>query len=87
MNKKLDPSQRYSLGALFPDVHFNQREIRIMISLLRGQAPRVIAKQFHCTARTVLFYIESIKKMLACESICKIIELVKKSSLAKETSS
>lgn len=84
MNKKLDPTQRYSLGASFPNVYFNHREICIMVNLLHGKPTIAIADQLNCTSRTIIFYIEGIKKMLACKSINQIIACFKKSALVKE---
>ncbi|WP_423062938.1 helix-turn-helix transcriptional regulator [Candidiatus Paracoxiella cheracis] len=51
-----------------------------MLILLRCE----IAKIHNCTERTILFYIESMKKKLSCDTITQLIECVKETKLLEE---
>ena len=73
--------KRYFLGRAFPEISFNEREVLILIGLFSDKSPDEIANDLHCTMRTIFFYIESMKKILSCSSIEKLIECIKQSEL------
>jgi len=81
---KLNSSKQFALGSCYPDVYFNEREVWIMLALTFGHMPGEIAKIHNCTERTILFYIESMKKKLSCDTITQLIECVKETKLLEE---
>ena len=75
---ELDKPKCYLLGSCFPGIAFTEREVCIVIGLLTGKTLDEIAEVLYCSIRTVLFYIESMKKTLSCNSIDALIKCIKR---------
>jgi len=81
MVDRTNSGKQYALGSCFPGVHFNKREVSIILALHSGETLSSIAESNNCTVRTICFYIESMKKKLSCKTISELIKCIRKSDL------
>jgi len=84
MDDRTNSKKQYALGNCFPDVQFNKREVLIILALHSSEPISAIAKSHNCTERTILFYIESMKKKLSCVTVSELVKCVRKSELLKK---
>ena len=81
----LQPNRKlYFIGGNFPDIYFTAREAECMALLLKGKSIKSTSIVLGLSARTIGYYIKTMRLKLGCNNKSQLIEKVFTTDFCKE---